>query len=70
MDQEERAQQQALRHTHDMAALRDQLAEAESAKSSLQNEVGILKTFFFFFFIICRSFCIYSYFVNILIEFG
>lgn len=42
VDQEERAQQQALRHTHDMAALRDQLAEAESAKSSLQNEVSVL----------------------------
>lgn len=41
VDQEERAQQQALRHTHDMAALRDQLAEAESVKSSLQNEVRI-----------------------------
>lgn len=39
MDQEERAQQQALRHAHEMAVMKDQLAEAESAKNSLQNEV-------------------------------
>ncbi|XP_064087873.1 LOW QUALITY PROTEIN: serine/threonine-protein kinase Genghis Khan-like [Macrobrachium nipponense] len=42
VDQEERAQQQALRHTHEMAALRDQLAEAESSKKTLQNEVTAL----------------------------
>lgn len=42
VDQEERAQQQALRHAHEMAVMKDQLAEAESAKNSLQNEVGIL----------------------------
>lgn len=39
MDQEERAQQQALRHSHEMSAMRDQLAEAESAKNTIQNEV-------------------------------
>ena len=39
MDQEERAQQQALRYAHDMAVMKDQLAETESVKNSLQNEV-------------------------------
>lgn len=39
MDQEERAQQQALRHAHEMATMKDQLSEAEAAKNSLQNEV-------------------------------
>ncbi|XP_069937525.1 serine/threonine-protein kinase Genghis Khan isoform X2 [Cherax quadricarinatus] len=42
VDQEERAQQQALRHSHEMSAIRDQLAEAESTKSALQNEVTVL----------------------------
>ncbi|XP_050718835.1 serine/threonine-protein kinase Genghis Khan-like isoform X3 [Eriocheir sinensis] len=42
VDQEERAQQQALRHAHEMSTMKDQLAEAESTKNSLQNEVSIL----------------------------
>lgn len=41
VDQEERAQQQALRHSHEMAAFKEQLAEAESVKNSLQNEASI-----------------------------
>ncbi|XP_069160748.1 serine/threonine-protein kinase Genghis Khan isoform X2 [Procambarus clarkii] len=42
VDQEERAQQQALRHSHEMSAMRDQLAEAESIRNTLQNEVTVL----------------------------
>ena len=39
VDQEERVQQQALRDSHEMSTMKDQLAEAEAAKNSLQSEV-------------------------------
>ncbi|KAK7079886.1 hypothetical protein SK128_013347, partial [Halocaridina rubra] len=42
VDQEERAQQQALRHGHEMSTMRDQLAESDSSKKTLQNEVTVL----------------------------
>lgn len=42
VDQEERAQQMALRHGHDISSMNDQLAESEAARSTLQNEVSIM----------------------------
>ncbi|CAL4060084.1 unnamed protein product, partial [Meganyctiphanes norvegica] len=42
VDAEERTQQQTTRHSHDMAKLRDLLAETEAEKAKVQNEVLVL----------------------------
>lgn len=40
VEHEEKSQQLALRHSHEMVALKEQLAEVENNKSRLQNEVS------------------------------
>ena len=42
LEHEEKEQQMVLRHNHDTAAQREQLAESESARNLLQNEVTML----------------------------
>ena len=39
LEGEEREQQMVLRHNHELASLREQLSETESARNLLQNEV-------------------------------
>ena len=40
VENEEKYQQAALRHTHELSTLKEQLAESESTKTRQQNDVS------------------------------